>query len=93
MGSPQQTITGELRKWRRKSRGDGKTYIIGHMYNDTNDIWEDGEVAFIFYNDWIESVNFYLAVTGHVGCIKCPKDEEIPDAPKEFNGSDNPEKG
>lgn len=91
MVSPQQTITGELRKWRRKTRNDGKTFVIGKMYNDINEVWDDGDEAFILYDNWIESVNFYLAVN-KMGAFKCPKDEEIPDAPKKFNGSDNPEK-
>lgn len=67
----QQTITGELRKWRHND-----DHIIGRMYHDIHDIYEDGDVAVIYYTDFVESVNFYLAVTPR-GCIKCPKDEEI----------------
>ena len=92
MASPQQMITGELRKWRRKTRNDGRTFVIGKMYNDLTEIYDDGEEAFILYNDWVESANFYLAIN-KMGAFKCPKDEEIKDAPKEFNGSDSPEKG
>jgi hypothetical protein len=71
----QQTITGELRRWHRSFNSKGDPCVIGHMYNDTHDIWEDGEDAVIFYSDWVESVNFYLAVC-KLGAIKCPKDEE-----------------
>ena len=92
MASPQQMIIGELRNWRRKTRNDGRNFVIGKMYNDVNDIWEDGDEAFILYTDWIESTNFYLAIN-KMGAFKCPKDEEIHDAPKKFNNSNNPEKG
>lgn len=49
---------------------------MGKMYNDVNDIWEDGDDAVIHISDWVESTNFYLAVT-HNSAIKCPKDEEL----------------
>lgn len=72
----QQTITGELRKWHRE-RVVGRTGVVmGHMYNDTHAIWDDGEAAVIYFTDWVESVNFFLAVTTGGGCIKCPRDEE-----------------
>lgn len=78
MTSNQQTITGELRKWQRSKIGpDGKGTVIGLMYNDTKEIWEDGEAAVIHFNSWVVSVHFYLAVTNST-CIKCPKDEERP---------------
>lgn len=83
MTSRQPTITGELRKWRRDIV---KGCVIGHMYNDTHDIWEDGEEAVIHYSDWVESPNFYLAVT-KASCIKCPKDEEKIDAGNKSSGS------
>lgn len=73
-----QTITGELRKWRllaRPTSDGGMGVVVGKMYNDVHDIWEDGDDAVIHIRDWIESANFYLAVTHH-SCIKCPKDEE-----------------
>lgn len=72
MTSRQPTITGELRKWQRDV---ARNVVIGKMYNDVNDIWEDGEDAVIHYKDWVESANFYLAVTNH-SCVKCSKDEE-----------------
>lgn len=73
----QQTITGELRKWHRDSSLKGEPCVVGKMYNDIHDIWEDGEEAVIYYRNFVESPNFYLAVTSGGGCVKCPKDEEI----------------
>ena len=74
MTSPQQTITAELRKWRRNG-----SHIEGYVYNDVNDIWEDGDHALIYpVISWVESANFYLAVT-HTACYKCSKDEELND--------------
>lgn len=76
MTSPRQTITGELRKWQRSEpRSSQKGFVEGVMYNDSKDIWEDGEAAVIHFDQWVESTNFYLAVT-KTSCIKCPKDEE-----------------
>lgn len=72
----QQTITGELRKWHRERVVERTGVIVGYMFNDAHDIWEDGEPAVIYYVDWVESVNFFLAVTTGGGCIKCPRDEE-----------------
>ena len=94
MASPQQTITGELRKWHREYNSNGKPVVIGKMFNDANEVWEDGEDAMVHYLFWVESANFYLAATA-LGAIKCSKDEEDKRfAPlTEFNGSDNPEKG
>lgn len=77
-----QMITGELRKWRRDTMTNGDPCVVGTMYNDTQEIWEDGEEAVIRYGDWYESANYYLAVTIGGGCIKCPKDEEVRNAPK-----------
>jgi hypothetical protein len=79
MTSKQPTITGELRKWRLLVKPDvmKQGIVMGKMYNDVNDIWEDGEDAVIHISQWIESSNFYLAVTHH-SAIKCPKDEEKP---------------
>lgn len=76
----QQTITGELRKWHREKVVERTGVVIGYMYHDVNDIWEDGEEAVIHYVDWVVSTNFSLAVTAGGGCIKCPNDEE------RFNG-------
>lgn len=74
MTSPSRTITAELRKWRRN--GD---YVEGYIYNDVADVWEDGDRALIYpIIDWVESVNFFLAVT-NTACYKCPKDEERED--------------
>lgn len=99
MASPQQTITGELRKWRLhkidpEEKGQLRSgTVVGKMYNDINDIYEDGDEAIVLFNDWVESPNFYLAITKY-SCVKCPKDEENPHgAHKAFNNSDNPEKG
>jgi len=95
MGSRQQTITGELRKWRLEYDRDGNIVVIGNMYNDVHQIWEDGEPAVIHCIDWVESVNFYLAATAN-GAIKCPKndrDTRFPNAIKIFNSKDTPEKG
>lgn len=72
----QQTITGELRKWRLDRCSNGDTCVTGKMYNDTQDIWEDGDEAVIRYTDWVESANYYLAVVRDNICVKCPKDEE-----------------
>lgn len=80
MTSRQQTITGELRKWHRSIIGpDGRGVVVGKMYNDELDIWEDGEHAVIHFDAWVESVNFCLAVT-KFSAIKCSREEEVPDA-------------
>lgn len=80
MTSRQQTITGELRKWRLLVKPNlhlqAEGIIKGYMYNDAHDIWEDGDDAVIHIVDWVESANFYLAVT-HKTAIKCMKDEEL----------------
>ncbi len=77
MTSNPHTITGELRKWRLLVKPGlmQQGIVMGKMYNDTNDIWEDGEDAVIHISDWVESVQFFLAVTHH-SAIRCMKDEE-----------------
>lgn len=81
MTSNRQTITGELRKWRlhrieaETPGGRRSGTVIGYMFNDQLDIWEDGEEAVVFFYDWVEAPNFFLAVTKY-SCVKCPKDEE-----------------
>lgn len=79
MTSRQPTITGELRKWRLllKPIATSQGIVMGKVYNDANEIWEDGDDAVIHISEWVESTNFYLAVTHH-SAIKCPKDEELP---------------
>lgn len=69
MTSPQQMITGVLRKWQRSGPG-----IRGYVYE--SDIWDDGEEAFLFPGEMVESVNFYLWVM-NTQTYKLPKDEEI----------------
>lgn len=82
----QPTITGELKKWRLMQPKGSKTgTVIGAMYHDANDIWEEGEEAVIWFKDWVESLHFYLAVTALGGCIKLAKDEE------RHNGTRDPE--
>lgn len=89
MTSKLPTITGELRKWRLLQPKVCKTgTVIGYMYDDALDIWEDGENAVIRFRDLVESANFYLAVTNH-SCIKLPKDEEVPNVATKGN-SDPP---
>lgn len=69
---PQKTVTAELRKWRRNGE-----YIEGYIYQDINDIWEDGDHAILGpVLSWPESANFYLAVT-LTACYKLSKDEEV----------------
>lgn len=68
---PQRTITAELRKWRRSANG-----VTGFIYNDINEVWEDGEEAFFTVKEYVESVNYYLAVT-NTEVYKLPKDEEL----------------
>lgn len=77
MISPQQTVTAELRKWRYDSV---RQKVEGFIYNDVNDVWEDGDFALIYpVIQWVESANFYLAVT-NTACYKCSKDEESKNA-------------
>jgi hypothetical protein len=57
-----QTITGELRKWHHDVNSRGEKCVIGYMFNDTEAIWDNGESAVIFYDQWVESPTFYLAV-------------------------------
>lgn len=93
MSAQRQTITGELRKWHHDVNSKGERCIVGKMYHDTLDIWDEGDDAVIFYSELIESVNFYLAVLRNNVCVKCPKDEEVKHASKKFNGTDPSEKG
>ncbi len=72
MISPQQTITGVLRKWRRRGSG-----VEGFVYE--SDIWDDGEKAWLFPGAFVVSVNFWLFVM-NTQTYKLPKDEEIKDA-------------
>lgn len=81
-----QTITGELRKWHHDVNSRGERCVVGVMYNDTKDIWDDGEPAVIFYHRWVEASTFYLAVMDKHTCVKCHKDEEQIDASKKNNG-------
>lgn len=85
----QQTITGELRKWHHDLI-EGQKVIIGHMFNDVNEIWDDGDVAVLFYKELYESKNFCIAFMNSSICIKCPYDEEDKDASKKFNGTHSP---
>jgi len=86
MISRQPTITGELRKWRLMQPKYQKSgTVIGYMFNDELDIWEDGEEAVIRFVDFIEAPNYYLVVCNH-SCIKLPKDEER----HESNGTPSP---
>jgi len=57
------------------------------MYNDRNDIWDDGDLAILHYKELYESANFYICFMNQSIVIKCPKDEENKDASKKFNGS------
>lgn len=76
MTSQRQTITGELRKWRlQQLKGLQTGVVVGYMYNDVNDIWEDGDEAVIHFVFWHETANFYLAGT-NTSCIKLEKSEE-----------------
>lgn len=76
-----QTITGVLRKWRRRSDSS----VVGYVYE--SDIWDEGEVAFLFPGEYVESVNFWLFNMGSQ-VYKLPKDEEVPNEPK--NGVSSP---
>lgn len=61
--------------------GRGEFAIEGRIYNDINEVWDDGDLALIFpLKEWIESANFFLAVTQTGSTYKCPKDEENVDA-------------
>lgn len=62
--------------------GRGEFAIEGRIYNDINEVWDDGDLALIFpLKEWIESANFFLAVTQTGSTYKCSKDEEIKDGP------------
>lgn len=83
MTSRQPTITGELRKWRRDILTNT---VSGQMYGDTKQIWFDGEAAVVQFDRWEEGSTYYLAVT-KLSAIKCPKDEEHPDASERNSGA------
>jgi len=87
-----QTITGELKRWHHDLNSKGEKCVVGTMASSEDEIWANGDDVVFFYSEWIESVNFFLAVRGNIA-LKCPKDEEIKYAAKKFNGSDTPEKG
>ena len=90
MTFPQQTITAELRKWRLHKIDPAEMnqvrsgIVVGTIFNDAYDLYEDGDLAVIHFVDWVESPNFFLAVTHH-SCVKCMKDEE-----KKDDGGDTP---
>ncbi len=75
MISPQQMITGVLRKWQRK----GPSGVQGFVYE--SDIWDDGDSAVLFPGQFVESINFWLFVMS-TQTYKLPKDEEMPSEPK-----------
>ena len=87
-----QTITGELRKWHHDLNSKGEKCVVGVMASSEDDIWANGDDVIFFYNDYVTSVNFDLAIRGNIA-LKLPHDEEIKHASKKFNGSDSPEKG
>ena len=67
----------ELRRWRRE-----KTYITGHVYNDPNDIWEDGEFTDFNLSDHpsyniSDNGSFYILVIDKTQIFKLAKDEEV----------------
>lgn len=70
MTSPQQTITGVLRKWQRK----GRTGVTGYVYE--SDIWDEGERCALLPGEFVESVNYWLFVM-NTQVYKLPKDEEL----------------
>lgn len=65
-----QTITGELRKWQRRSMSS----VEGYVYY--SDIWDDGEYASFVGGSFVESSNFFLYVLGKQ-VYKLDKDEQI----------------
>lgn len=72
MTSPQRTITAELRKWHKLD----DQHVEGFVYDDINEVWEDGERALLFpIIQWVESPNFWLAIT-NTACYKLSKDEQ-----------------
>ena len=71
---PRQTITAELRRWRRRDNR-----VEGYIYGDIHEVWEDGERGSLGpIVDVVESVNWYLFVT-NTEVYKAPKEEELPD--------------
>jgi hypothetical protein len=66
--------TAEIRRWRRE-----KNYITGYVYNDPNDIWEDGEFFDIDLDDQpatlLDQGRFLLLVT-RATVFKLDKDEQ-----------------
>jgi hypothetical protein len=76
MTSRQLKVTAELRKWRRKHIG-GVLAIDGYVYNDLDEVWDDGDHALIYpILKEEEAVNHWLFST-HVRTYRCEKDEEI----------------
>ena len=71
----QPTITAELRQWRRSNNG-----VTGFIYNDRNEVWDDGEEAFFSVppDGWSEHTNYWLVKT-NTEVYRCDKDEEIKD--------------
>lgn len=69
--------TAELRRWRRE-----KDYFTGYVYNDPNDVWEDGEFTDFSLEDHspsgiTDNGMFYLVYIGSLTVFKLMKDDEI----------------
>jgi hypothetical protein len=76
-----QTITGDLRKWHlQQPKGMPRGAVTGYMYNDVDEIWDDGEYATIHFILWYETSTFYLCISQTGRCYRLAKDEEKPDA-------------
>lgn len=71
----QPTITMELRKWRRK----GDSGVVGLSYNDTRNVFHDGQefILLATYQPWLEDGENFYAQGMLRTYYKLPKAEEV----------------
>ncbi len=68
--------TAELRRWWRDGRKIKEITIWGHVYNDPNDFWDDGDLGEFEIRELIDCGNFYVLHTTGVTIFKLDKGEE-----------------
>lgn len=68
--------TAELRRWWRDPN-KRKNTIWGHVYNDPNDFWDDGELGEFEVVSLVNTVNFYILHTSGMTIFKLDKGDEL----------------
>jgi hypothetical protein len=66
----------ELRRWHRETVLGLTIRVIGYVYNDPDDTWDDGELAELEVRALADSGNFYILHTFGRKLFRLVKDEE-----------------